>query len=266
MKCHKHFATDLTSMDGVCSTCLTERLIVVIEAQTKANLESKLAGKSDRNCSVSDGDTPEQICVSPSNNCKKIEDCDVLVADQRFYSTPQVFCKKKVKKFSIVSSFFRSKDPNLNSNSDPDPKSRDPSSSPWRITSILPNKPKKKSCIFNSDASRVMQRPCKGMSPADESDGELNSPDSTPQWKEAPSRMTTPMHIRCKKMNQARNLTGFAFCLSPLVRPSPNRKASEIIISGDTRLPVKPHIGAAAAFCANRSKKLANCGRFHPNY
>ncbi|KAL1802435.1 hypothetical protein ACET3Z_031082 [Daucus carota] len=263
MKCNKHFATDLTSIDGVCSTCLTERLIIVIEAQTRANLESKLAGKSDRTCTSSGGESPEQICVSPSGNCKRVESGGVSVSDSRFYSTPQVLFKKKVNKFSMVSNFFRSKDPN--SNSDPDP-CLDPKSSPWRIKSMLPTKPKKKSCIFNSDASRVMQRPCKGMSPADESDGDLNSLESTPQWKETPSRMTTPMHFRCKKMNPPRNLTGFAFCLSPLVRPSPNRKAPEIVISGDTRVPMKPHIGAAAAFCANRSKKLANCGRFQPNY
>lgn len=260
MKCNKHFATDLTSIDGVCSTCLTERLIIVIEAQTKANLESKL----DRNCSVLGSESPEQICVSPSISCKKIEKDVVSVSNQRFNSTPQVV-DKKVKKFSMVSSFFRSKaisDPDP----DPDPKCIDPNSSPWRMKSMLAPKPKKKSCIFNSDASRVMQRPCKGMSPADDSDdGELNSLDSTPHWKETPSRMTTPMHFRCRKMNQARNFTGFAFCLSPLVRPSPNRKPPEIN-PGDTRVQVKPHIGAAAAFCANRSKKLANCGRFHQNY
>lgn len=253
MKCNQHF----TNIDGVCSTCLTERLIIVIEAQTKANLQSKLA---DRNCSVSETESPEQICVSPSISCKKVDNDVVSISDQRFYSTPQVV-HMKVKKFSIVSSFFRSKaisDPN----SDLDPKCGDPNSSPWRMKSMLASKPKKKSCMFNSDASRVMQRPCKGMSPADDSD---NSLDITPQWKETPSRMTTPVHIRCKKMNQARNLTGFAFCLSPLVRPSPNRKQTEIN-SGDTRVQVKPHIGAAAAFCANRSKKLANCGRFHPNY
>ncbi|KAK1401479.1 Flotillin-2 like [Heracleum sosnowskyi] len=239
MKCIKHFATDLTSIDGVCSTCLTDRLIIVIQAQTKANLESKLAGKAHRNCTVSESESPEQICVSPSLSCNKVENG----------TTPQVVYKK-VKKFS---NFFRSK-----GSSDPDP-----NSSPWRMKSMLP---KKKSCIFNSDASRVMQRPCKGMSPADDSDGELNSLDSTPQWKETPSRMTTPMHFRCKKMNQARNLTGFAFCLSPLVRPSPNRKTPENQNSGETRVQVKPHIGAASAFCANRSKKLANCGRFNRNY
>lgn len=278
MKCQKHFATDLTSIAGVCSTCLRERLIIVIEAQTKANLESKLAGKTHRNCVLSEGNSPDQICVSPSISCKKDEN-DVVshhghsesLSDQRFYSTPQVVYKKKHNKFSIVSNFFRSK---LNdSDSDPDP-NLDPkcaNSSPWRITSILPSKEKKKkkSCIFtltDPNASRVMQRPCRGMSPADESDGELNSPESTPQWKETPSRMTTPMQFRCKRMNQGRNLTGFAFCLSPLVRPSPNRKAPEIAIAGDLRVPVKPHIGVAAAFCANRSKKLANCGRFHPNY
>lgn len=257
MKCNKHVATDLTSYDGVCSTCLTERLIIVIEAQTKANLESKLAGKTHRDCTFSESESPDQICVSPSVSCKKVENG---VSDQSLYSTPQVVFKKKVNKLSMVSSFFRSK---AILDADPDPKCRDPNSSPWRMKSMLP---KKKSCIFNSDASRVMQRPCKGMSPADDSDGELSSLDSTPQWKETPSRMTTPMHFRCKKMNQARNFTGFAFCLSPLVRPSPNRKQPEIQNSGDIRVPVKPHIGVAAAFCANRSKKLADCGRFRPNY
>ncbi|KAG2258691.1 hypothetical protein Bca52824_077985 [Brassica carinata] len=59
------------------------------------------------------------------------------------------------------------------------------------------------------------------------------------------------------------------FCLSPLVRASPNcpfkrkiRFPSEFNGNGgEVTVPEKPHIAEAASFCANRSKKLVDIGR-----
>ncbi|KAK1413417.1 hypothetical protein QVD17_35190 [Tagetes erecta] len=68
-----------------------------------------------------------------------------------------------------------------------------------------------------------------------------------------------------------RNVSGLSFCLSPLVRASPNVHRNqkilppEFVFSGEIGAPVKPHLSYAKSFCANRSRKLADFGRVNPN-
>jgi hypothetical protein len=66
--------------------------------------------------------------------------------------------------------------------------------------------------------------------------------------------------------------SGMALCLSPLVRASPNRRWNhkglppEMAAAAEIRAAAtKPHLSAAASFCANRSRKLADFGRVNQN-
>lgn len=300
MRCKKHFI-DLSSMDGVCASCLRERLFLLIEAQAQAEVQAQ--AREDHQKSYAN---PPQVqfprSVSPYISCRKSDNFDAWthhghsLSDQRFYSTPQVgpnggiipgnLYRKKQGKFSLFSNLFRSKTHKF----DLDLKSRESystaslpttASSPAWFLNILPGKRKKKlrmCTVNNSNPSRVAQRPCRGLSPAIESDDECREGssgctlNSSPGWKETPQRAAPPILRTCRRLNQARNGSGLAFCLSPLVRASPNRHWNqkgiqpEIAIPGEVRVLVKPHLGVASAFCANRSRKLANFGRFHPNY
>lgn len=106
------------------------------------------------------------------------------------------------------------------------------------------------------------------MSFADEWGDKMSGYSSESSPKETPIRATPNL----RRQNQGRNVV--AFCLSPLVRPSPKRSLNkkgmlpEIVIQrGEMRVsPARPNLGVAASFRANRSRKLANLGRFRPDY
>lgn len=283
MKCKKHF-TDLSSVVGVCASCLRERLFVLIEAQAQVQAQIRPNHRS------SDFNQPELVfprSVSPYVSCRKSDSVDAAthhgrtLSDQRFYSTPQVgpngvnISTGRKTKLSLFSNFFSR---SSNKSDLVDLKSRDSSTTtslPW-LPIIFASKRKKKMCaaIFDPNASRVSQRPCRGLSPAVESDDECGrgssgcTTESSPRWKETPQR-AAQFQRNCKRLNQARNGSGLKFCLSPLVRASPNRHRNvqpEVSVTGDSRAPGKPYLGDASSFCANRSRKLANFGRFHPKY
>lgn len=117
----------------------------------------------------------------------------------------------------------------------------------------------------------------RGMSPVRSSDGSGGNEDelfdatsgyeSMESWKHTPRR--TPAHPNLRRgggtgTGHGRNLSSFTFCLSPLVRASPNRQRKQNPDAGlsvETRAPVKPHISNIKSFCPNRSRKLADFGR-----
>lgn len=124
----------------------------------------------------------------------------------------------------------------------------------------------------------------RGMSPAREADTDADFDDRSPSgsgcssessqgWKKTPAAGVTPASVAAGRRTRAsypRNMSGLAFCLSPLVRPSPGRGwkqqkggglHQEIGFSGEIRASPRPHISAAASSCANRSRKLADFGR-----
>ncbi|KAI3683149.1 hypothetical protein L1987_83649 [Smallanthus sonchifolius] len=89
--------------------------------------------------------------------------------------------------------------------------------------------------------------------------------ESTESWKNTPRR--TPVVRRGGSGGHVRNISGLTFCLSPLVRASPNLQWNQkglppdVVLSGEIGAPVKPHLSNAKSFCANRSRKLADFGR-----
>ncbi|KAL1809184.1 hypothetical protein DCAR_0728726 [Daucus carota subsp. sativus] len=292
MRCRKHFF-DFSSDVGVCATCLRERLNVLI--QTQSNDQPVLLVRpqlDDDEHRKSDAIQPQIVfprSVSPYVSRRK---SDTTAAQlHRFYSTPQIGPngvidteRRSRGKFSILSKLFRSKTQKLDahrnigdrrtySTSDASgieiPEAVSETTPSW-FSSLFASKSKKKmmSKSFPAFGNRKNHR---GMSPAVESDEEWGdkvsdySTQASP-WKETPVRATP------RRQNQ-RYVAGMAFCLSPLVRPSPNRSwtlkgvtPESVVPSGDGRAPVKPHLAEAASFRGNRSRKLANFGRLNPKY
>lgn len=222
--------------------------------------------------------------------------------DQRFYCTPLVGPtgaiigatpdKKKRGRFSIFKNLFRSKSEKIDtearvSTSNPRDLRAETSTSPLWFPNVISIRRKKPSQLFSFDQSAARGRihdhhRDRGMSPAahseDDGGGEEcngrssdNSSDSSQGWKQTPVR-ATPQARRGGRSIHQRNVSGLAFCLSPLVRASPSRSWNqkgmppEMSLPGEARVPVKPHLSTAASFCANRSRKLADFGRSNPNH
>ncbi|CAN0900415.1 hypothetical protein LINGRAHAP2_LOCUS20826 [Linum grandiflorum] len=200
----------------------------------------------------------------------------------RFLTTPQLgptysssstasSCQRKYAKLSQLANFFRSRSDKLR-NPDLVPASsvRDsaqPSSSSW-FSSIFHRLRKNKHQSVPEPLPR--RRRGRGMSPAD---FEECDPPSLPgncddPWESSKRTPTSARRGKTRNMSNSGNsnpAAGFAFCLSPLVRASPNphwnQKGTLPPDLGEVRVAVKPNLSTAASYCANRSRKLADIGR-----
>ncbi|KAL4323835.1 hypothetical protein GQ457_11G000380 [Hibiscus cannabinus] len=285
MRCKEHL-TDLSSSLGVCATCLRQRLLAVLAAQAQLARAAESRRKPD----------PQPLIfprsVSPYVSRRKSEDGGAnWIHNQRFYSTPQAGRPthgdfeaarsfKKKNRFSLFTDLFRSRsekfnsDPSVHFRRDSSDEPSSSSSSPSLFSSIFAVRRKKNQSSRTTRVEEFGQfgpgdrKPCRftdrGMSPAIEADsgGECDrlppgiSVEASPQWKRTP-----------KAARRARNSSGMAFCLSPLVRASPNRQWNQkgglppdMSFTGDGRSPMKPQLGTAAGYPANRSRKLAEMG------
>ncbi|XP_057979079.1 uncharacterized protein LOC131165369 [Malania oleifera] len=310
MRCKKHFP-DLSSAVGVCASCLRERLLALIAAQARAQVQAQAQAQAHssgaaEDCRKSDPQPPPLVfprSVSPYISRRKSDSASWhhqhphCFSDQRFYSTPQVgptyrsaagagggiasFGKKKLGKFSLFSNIFRSRsdksesEPRVSSDS-----GASASSSPNWFSSVVRRRQKKQSGIFTLEDSLGGGRfPCRardrGMSPDNAGHCEDCEESPTPSgyssevWK---TPMNAPAGARRGLSGPNRNVSGLAFCWSPLVRASPSRQWNqkgmqpEAGFSGEIRAPNKPHLSAAASYCANRSRKLADFGRSNHNH
>ncbi|XP_043696554.1 uncharacterized protein LOC122647129 [Telopea speciosissima] len=153
------------------------------------------------------------------------------------------------------------------------------------FSSFFPSHRKKLSRLFTFEDTRGRgHRPPgrrdRGMSPerttvegdlsGDNDDSSSYSSKSSPkglQTQRTPPH-ATPTRSR-RRGHHNRNVSGLAMCFSPLVRPSPSRHHRNVVISGEigfsgeVRGSSKPHFSAAPSFCKNRSKKLADIGRYN---
>ncbi|KAG6593724.1 hypothetical protein SDJN03_13200, partial [Cucurbita argyrosperma subsp. sororia] len=335
MRCKKHLS-DATSAVGVCSTCLRERLLSLMEAQARADARQRQLSRL-RAFSLAE-DVPRKSdtllppplppplvfprSVSPYVSRRKVEDSSWSFASplddrhrrfhHRFYSTPQVgptyygggiststfvttgsVSRKQRSRFSFWSSLFRSRSEKLDTvprDSSCEPASS--SSSSW-ISSIFSGRKRKKQSKFCTIEEAVDQRKkppqsrffSRGMSPAagaSEADGDYDDrrdgsqlasgySSESSKWKPSPiaSHGST---ARRGRQGLSRNVSSLAFCLSPLVRASPNHLhwnqkglPPELAYSGEVRVQTKPHLSEAASFSANRSRKLADFGRVNTN-
>ncbi|KAK8693366.1 hypothetical protein V6N13_070951 [Hibiscus sabdariffa] len=284
MRCKRHL-TDLSSGVGVCATCLRERLLAVIAAQTRLDRAAVLA-EDRRKHEPSSLIFPRS--VSPYVDRRESDDDSATwIRHQRFYSTPQAgpnataiagfdgasAAFKKKHKFSLLSNLFGTRSEKLSPG--PSVHNRRESCDEPTSSSSTSSSPSWFSAIFtagkkNQQFSHRDRRSCvhRGISPAievnreDECDGSPpgSSPEVSPQWKRTPRRAAS----------RGRSKSGMAFCLSPLVRASPNRQWNQrsglgpdmtYTSEGRAAMAMKPQLGSAARFCANRSKKIADFGR-----
>ncbi|KAK0580469.1 hypothetical protein LWI29_002289 [Acer saccharum] len=231
----------------------------------------------------------------------------------RFYSTPQVgpsynsyysaatasattttgnfASKKKTSKFSIFSNLFRTRSDKLNSdrkNSDHGDPYRDScETSSSFFSTIFSTRRKKQSTVTYVENPMACDRKDtrisnRGMSPERGTDTEEDcdrspwgSGGSSEECRKTPMS-TAPVAVKKTRNghhHHSRNVSGLTFCLSPLVRASPNRHWNQkgglppdMAFSGEIRGPAaNPHLATAASFCANRSRKLADFGRVNHN-
>ncbi|KAK8650463.1 hypothetical protein V6N13_140102 [Hibiscus sabdariffa] len=261
MRCKQHL-TDLSSSVGVCATCLRQRLLPVLAARAQL----VRAAESHRKL-----DPPPLVfprSVSPYVSRRKSEDDGAAwIRHQRFYGTPQVGptygsassgdfqavgSSKKKNRFSLFSDLFRLRSEKFNSDSsvrfhqDSSDEPSTSTSSPSLFSTIFAARRKKQESSRSTRVEEYGQfgpgdrKPCRimdrGMSPAIEAD-------SGDECDRLPS--------------------GMAFCLSPLLRASPNRHRNQkgglppdMSFTGDGRA----QLATAAGFPANRSRKLADIG------
>ncbi|GFY92056.1 hypothetical protein Acr_08g0004520 [Actinidia rufa] len=282
MRCKKHL-TDLSSSVGVCSSCLRERLIALIQAQTQAqDQEDRLKSDPHPPPLAFPRSVSPYICRRKSEISAYNYQHHHTLSDQLFYSTPQIgptraiaaetLYEKKKSKFSLISKLFRSKskkidsDHTISNSSNTCPVST--SSPSWfsYMLSVSDQQKKQSDAGFGRKTGKIRDR---GMSPARVSDygedEECCEGSSDSSSDKTPPRATPQVRRGSGRPSNSRNMSGLKFCLSPLVRASTNRMP-ETAFTGEIRGPAKPHLSAAASFCANRSRKLADFGRFNPNY
>ncbi|XP_051132292.1 uncharacterized protein LOC127252216 [Andrographis paniculata] len=210
---------------------------------------------------------------------------------------------KKKKKSSNVGKFskmflglFRSKSDNSGPGSVPGSDTGASSghsctASPSWFSTVIPRRRRKQIRTLSLDDGggaigrrKISRNRDRGMSPArcsdddDDDDGDDHcngglsgyTSESSPAWKQTP-RMTPSTARRggVRAASHSRSVSGLVFCLSPLVRASPTHHWNqiglppEIPMVGESRAPAKPHLSTATSFCKNRSRKLADFGRYH---
>lgn len=238
---------------GVCASCLREKLVALIEAQAR----------EERRKSYTPPHPPAFFPRSVSPYICRHSDASI---PPQFYSTPQIgptFAEKEAKRkkekksrFSLLSSLFRSGESHE--------MERDPrvSTAPIASTSWFPAFRTKKSRLFSLDdeiytSAERRPRPTRqvrdrGMSPNSEweEQNQLEPGSSPGRRKPGPIR-------RSSKHAHVRDMSGFTFRLNPLVRASPNR-----FNRSDLGFANRSHLSTAGSLPANRSKKLADLGRY----
>lgn len=296
MRCKRHPCEP--GSVGVCASCLRERLLALLAAQAKEAESQREIRKPDPPPPLV---FPRS--VSPYTSRRSTNDPWHYDHYSLFYSTPQVGPTfggsrkgkgkgKKNGRFSFLKSIFGSSssrsgeieaDPRASRAQD---ESQPYDSSPSWFSAILPRGGKKKSRLFSLEdeiSGCGGRRSCaamdRGMSPSANSKGKRDvecelddspigsgySSESSTGWRKSVSLSAVPAPRRRGALTQqSRNVSGFAFCLSPLVRASPNRHhhRHETVSSGEIRNANRHHLATAASLCTNRSRKLADFGRY----
>ncbi|KAK4752337.1 hypothetical protein SAY87_021135 [Trapa incisa] len=292
MRCKRH-PVDLSSLEGVCASCLRERLLQLIHEQARADeaLASSTRQRSAEERRRFESHAPQPAfprSVSPYVARRKSD-----ARHPRFYSTPQVgpifnatcnfpSSKKKLFKFSLFRNLFRSgsekidSDPSACSNSDPrvspprdswQTSSSSYSSPSW--LSFLPGLRQKQPLPAEESRAHACRRPCRisnrGMSPERGIDSDTHlesgySSESSQQGcRKTPLVAVTPAAVRRKRPGHTKSASGMAFCLSPLVRASPSRLWSQ---KGGG---LQPEIGFSGEIRSPRKPYLSTAASFSGN-
>lgn len=290
MRCKKH-PIDLSSRVGVCASCLRERLFTIIAAQA----QSQSLKQAPQDCRKSETQPPQPLpfprSVSPYISRRKSDTTTTAWQShdhRRFYSTPQVGSNGSITVeiknnrasskgrgiSSLFLGFFRSKSENKPESvpgpvSDPRVLINSRSATTSWISNFIPSGRKKKIQTFLID-ERTCRNRCRGMSPTRHADNEDEHCQSSGYSSDSQGWKQTPRRTPASRPRGAhsKSVSGLAFCLSPLVRPSPNHHRNqkgippEMVVAGECRVTPKRHLPTAASLCKNRSRKLAGFGRY----
>lgn len=300
MRCKKH-PCDLSNSVGVCASCLRERLFSLIAAQAQISSlahSRTFVGALEDHHRKFDPKPPSLVfprSVSPYVSHRKSDHTTWQDSKHqrrprplqfRFSSTPQVgptytatssvgscMIKKHNSKFSLLSNLFQSRLDHVHS----DPRiSTRVSSSSW-LSKILTGDRKdsqSRQCNYPKESTisrNSRRRADRGMSPdcdCESVEGE-RSPSGSGHSSESSEgkQKTVTVPPSSERQSRGRNVSAVAFCLSPLVRASPNRHWNQksfppdIGFPGEGNVSLNPHISTAASYCANRSRKLADFRR-----
>ncbi|RLM80810.1 transposon protein [Panicum miliaceum] len=291
MRCKKH---PFQAAAGVCATCLRDRLLVLAA-------ERNGASSSPAHAQAQAPPAPEPAAfprsVSPYVSRRKSDAAGGGGALRHhpsllFFRTPQVgpayggggaleegdigyeYEKRRAGKFSVLATLFghhhRSEVEDKHRG-----RARERKKLSW-LAGIIPRRRKKQApaaASSSSPPSAPPRRSCRvvsnrGLSPERDSHGsgdESSSPAADPPWRPSPSPMRkTP----CRRRQTSSMPSGFAVCLSPLVRPSPGRRHRPVqppdpgTFSCELRPSPLHSLSSAAPVTRCRSRKLAGGGRF----
>ncbi|CAL4884746.1 unnamed protein product [Urochloa decumbens] len=277
MRCKKH---PYQAGGGVCATCLRDRLLALAAERNGGD-----SSPSDTAQAAPPAPAPEPAAfprsVSPYVSRSK-SDAAALRNHTSFlfFRTPQVgpayagaapeegdiayeYHKRRAGKFSVLATLFghhhhhRSEDNHHKGSA---------KKHSW-FAGIIPRRRKNQAPAPRRSCRAVSNR---GLSPERDSGDESSSPAADTPWRPSPSPMRkTP----CRRRQGANSMpSGFAVCLSPLVRPSPGRRHRHHVQPPDPgaafscelrpRSPLHNLSSAAAPVTRCRSRKLADGGRF----
>ncbi|CAN6233902.1 unnamed protein product [Urochloa humidicola] len=286
MRCKKH---PYQPGGGVCATCLRDRLLALAAERNGA----------DSPPTAPPAPAPEPAAfprsVSPYVSRRKSSDAAAALRNHPsllFFRTPQVGpagsgaleegdiayeCeKRRAGKFSVLATLFGGHHHHRHRSEEEKHQGVRKKHS-W-FAGIIPRRRKKQApaATSSSPPSAPPRRSCRavsnrGLSPERDSHGgsgdESSSPAADPPpWRPSPSPMRkTP----CRRRQVNSMPSGFAVCLSPLVRPSPGRRHRPVqppdhgaAFSCELRPSPLHNLASAATVTRCRSRKLADGGRF----
>ncbi|RDX58054.1 hypothetical protein CR513_62658, partial [Mucuna pruriens] len=280
MRCKKHLQ-DLTSTIGVCASCLRERLQPLLAAQVKAQGKAQDDSDNHRHRKSKPEPKPEPNPL-PLNFPRSVSPYVAQRKSDRrermFFGTPQVGAvassKRKVGgKFWSLSNLFKAR--SNKTETSPRESSEEQSSSaasppPSWFSTILAARRHggidRRRC---RNTNRELSHAPAAENHADEVDAtsSQNRSDSGCSSGSSPlKQLPTPAANRRSRFGGGgKGLTSMAFCLSPLVRASPNRHFSHKGLAQELGAGGAHRISTAASLCANRSRKFADFGRVAHN-
>ncbi|XP_052141446.1 uncharacterized protein LOC127761226 [Oryza glaberrima] len=290
MRCKKH---PYQAGGGVCATCLNDRLLALAAPQNGASSSPPppaappAAAAPAFPRSVSPYVSRRKSDSSGGGGGGALKHHPSLL----FFRTPQVgpaygssggleegdigYEKRRAGKFSVIATLFgHHHHRHRSEEKDKGGDNRESRNRSW-LAGFMPRRRKKQPpapAAAAAASSPPPRRSCRvvsnrGLSPerdCDGSDEESSSP-TDPPWQPSPSPMRrTP----CRRRQTSTMPSGFAVCLSPLVRPSPGRRHRHAhppdpgTFSCELRPSPLHNLSSAASITRCRSRKLADGGRF----
>lgn len=289
MTCKKH-PSDLSSSEGVCASCLRERLLAYIAAQSQSQPPPRLVSRA----AVASYDCPPPL-IFPQSALARVSRGKSDKASwqgQNGGMRPSHYgnhggtaasdgdtapTRKRWGKLWAFSNFFRYKSDKFESDHTRDSceASSSEASSTW-YSMIFPSRRRilaRRNEQTNAKEQRNGQQDCgKSLANSDNFSEDCNDHDleRSPRWQKT-AIVSVPSAPRSRP-GHGKNALGMGLCLSPLVRGNPIRSQKskgsssvEFTVAGERKARTKPIHLNAASFANNSSRKLTDVGKTRNN-